>query len=496
MSAPFGRVLLIEDEAAHAMLAERALRPFCTEVVRATSVQAALDSLEVASFDLLVSDLNLPGMPAGGPVKALRRVSPSVPLIVLTSSSSLAEAIEAMRLGASDFLVKNFDATFKDVLALSLQRIASAQEADRENQRLTRDRDILQRAIENSDDGLALVEPMGEVRYHNSSFKRFLEEFGATMLNVLTLDSTKMVNGATILESLKSKVGNLDGGGVWTTEVVGVGELERAYDLSLSGLREGNAHEVLVMWVRDIRERKRRERFQREILATTTHDLKGPLGAISLSCDVLLDRRTEDDRTRSVLERISSSANSAIQLIEEFLSVRRIEEGTFVLRPTAQTLSEVIARCVDTFRIPYETRGLRLITDVEEGLVACIDALGVERVVSNLLSNGSKFTPKGGTVCLSAHRTATGAVISVSDTGAGMEPAEVQNLFQRFSRLDKHAHVAGTGLGLFIVKSVVSAHGGAVDVTSVLGKGTTFDLFFPDKPPLNERGEVMCLDFA
>jgi signal transduction histidine kinase len=77
-----------------------------------------------------------------------------------------------------------------------------------------------------------------------------------------------------------------------------------------------------------------------------------------------------------------------------------------------------------------------------------------------------------------------------------MEPSEAQGLFQRYSRLEKHTDVAGTGLGLFIVKSVLSAHGGTVDVTSAVGHGTSFDLYFPDSPPLNARGEVLCLQFA
>jgi signal transduction histidine kinase len=131
----------------------------------------------------------------------------------------------------------------------------------------------------------------------------------------------------------------------------------------------------------------------------------------------------------------------------------------------------------------------------ETDLEASVDALAVERVVSNLLSNGMKFTPRGGSVTVTARSSLGGVHLSVCDTGAGMEPAEAQALFQRYSRLEKHAHVAGTGLGLFIVKSVVSAHGGSVEVTSAIGAGTTFDLYFPDDPPVNARGEVLCLNF-
>jgi signal transduction histidine kinase len=77
-----------------------------------------------------------------------------------------------------------------------------------------------------------------------------------------------------------------------------------------------------------------------------------------------------------------------------------------------------------------------------------------------------------------------------------MEPAEVQRVFERFSRLDRHRDVAGSGLGLFVVKSVVSAHGGDIEVTSKVGEGTTIGVTFPANPPVNDRGEIISLDFA
>ena len=492
----FNRIFLIEDEAAHALLIERALRGLAVEVRRAAVWSEVGEVLMSSAFDLVISDLHVPGAPEEGPVSALRRLVPDVPVVVLTSSSSVSDGVAAMKLGAQDFLVKNFDSSFKDVLHLALNRIAVAKAAQEERKRIARDRDILQRAVENSDDGFALVAENGEIRYSNSAFQSFMAECSALSASILAIPPEALINGQAVLDGLRQKLVSLSEGAVWTSEVVSSPEQDFAYDLSLSGVPAGDGAVARALWVRDIRERKRREKFQKEILSTTTHDLKGPLGAISISCEVLLDKQMEDKRTRQVLERISSSANSAIQLIEEFLSVRRIEEGTFLLRPQRQSLLPIIERCVDTFRLPFETRGiaLRFEHDGDDPL-ASIDALALERVISNLLSNGMKFTPKGGEVTISLKQLIGGMALSVKDTGAGMEPSEAQALFQRYSRLEKHANVAGTGLGLFIVKSVVSAHGGTIEVTSAVGEGTTFDIFFPDTPPVNARGEVLCLNF-
>ena len=81
----------------------------------------------------------------------------------------------------------------------------------------------------------------------------------------------------------------------------------------------------------------------------------------------------------------------------------------------------------------------------------------------------------------------------VRDTGSGIDPTELQRLFQRFSRLDRHHEVAGTGLGLFVVKSIVDAHGGRIHVSSKVGVGTTFELVLPKSPPINAQGEVVAV---
>lgn len=495
--ALFKEVLLVEDEAAHALLIERALRGLVVSICKCGSVSDARAKLKERSFDLIVSDLNLPDLRSEAVVTALTGDAPQTPIIVLTSSSSVTDGVAAMRAGAKDFLVKNFDATFRDVLQVALSRLASAVLVEREKEQITKDRDLLREAIENSNDGLAVVQADGSVRYANSGFESFLKGFGAPSGQLFEINPTQIVRGDDVMSKLRERFTNLEPGAVWTVEMVQEGEDGSAFDVSVSAVKEFGAERVFLLWVRDIRERRRRERFQREILSTTTHDLKGPLGAIAVSCDVLLDTPPADNRVHSMLERISSSASSAIQLIEEFLSLRRIEEGAFVLRPITTDVRPIISRIVENFQLSAKTRGVELVWEGGQDRVeGCIDALGFERVLSNLISNGIKFTPKGGTVFVGIKRNSTGVTLSVRDVGAGMEPSDAQRLFNRYGRLASHAQVSGTGLGLFIVKCIVSAHGGSIDVTSALGKGTTFDVYFPDRPPLNERGEVLCLDFA
>lgn len=493
----FGDVLLVEDEAAHALLIERSLRGFVGSLTRCETVTDAQRVLKERTFELIISDLNLPDLRSEAAVLAVRGLAAKTPLLVLTSSATLSDGISAMRAGADDFLVKNFDSNFRDVLQLVLGRLRSAKRAEQERAQATRDRDLLREAIENSDDGLAVVYRDGRVRYSNSAFDRFLASFEVSSFNVLDIPPDSIVRGSEVILKIRERLLNLTPGSVWATEVVQSSDNEGAFDLSVSVSRGDSDNQTLVLWVRDIRDKKRRERFQREILSTTTHDLKGPLGAIAVSCDVLLDKPGEDARVQAMLERIASSANSAINLIEEFLSMRRIEEGAFVMHPIPNPLTAILQRVLVSFQLTAKTRGIELRANVDHGeLQGCVDALGFERVVTNLVSNAIKFSGKGSHIDIALRRIGAGVVLTVQDHGVGMEPSDAQRLFQRYSRLAAHAGVSGSGLGLFIVKCIVSAHGGSIDVTSAVGQGTSFEVFFPDTPPCNERGEVLCLDFA
>lgn len=493
----FSSALLVEDEAAHALLIERGLRGLVSTIVKVSSIGQARERLLGGAFDVIISDLNLPDARGDEAVVAIREVARKTPLLVLTSSSALGDAVSAMRAGASDFLVKNFDPSFRDIVRLALSRLRGILKAEQERAQATRDRDLLQEAIENSNDGLAVIDRDGKVRHCNSGFAAFLAGLGVTSRNVFDIPLDSVERGDELIQKLRERVDNLEPGGVWTTEFTRLGDEDVAFDISLSGARGHSTERSIVLWVRDIRERKRREKLQREILSATTHDLKGPLGAISVSCDVLLDKPNPDERTHALLERISTSASAAINLIEEFLSMRRIEDGAFIMHPVRAEVDTIVSRVVESFALTAKTRSIDLaFSSGAAGLIGCVDPLGFERVLSNLVTNGIKFTPKGGSVRVNLARGVGGIVLSVSDTGSGMEPSEAQRLFARYARLTTHNRVAGSGLGLFIVKCIVNAHGGTIDVSSTPGKGTVFEVFLPDLPPCNERGEVLCLDFA
>jgi signal transduction histidine kinase len=203
------------------------------------------------------------------------------------------------------------------------------------------------------------------------------------------------------------------------------------------------------------------------------------------------------ERASELVLRLQSSAHGILNLIEEFLSARRIKEGSFILRPEPVEVDSLFQEARDQYDTISKARRIQFSIEIDPAVKQlCVDHLGFTRVLGNLLSNEFKFTPKEGKVTVLVSWAEKETVVQVQDTGSGMEPAEALHIFERFSRLAEHGAVAGSGLGLFVVKCIVEAHGGHIEVTSQPGQGTTFTLTFPHEPPVNERGELISLEFA
>lgn len=502
----FDHCLLVEDDPAHAHIIQRALTAFCAEVLHRQSLQAAEAEANVYHPDLIVTDLRLFDANGVEVVKKLLQTWPTVPLVVLTSSTCLQDAVEAMKLGAKDFIVKAFDGDFREILGLSLSRVKAALLLEAQSVKLRQEMEALRVAIENSNDGLAVTDSSGALVYYNRSFDLFVKACRGQTYSLAGIFSDRVEHGRELSHTLLDKFQNLAVGAVWHTEVKFVDDKDLAFDLSLSAIRAGpsgvssgagKGPNECVVWVRNISEEKRREKFQREILSTTTHDLKNPLAAILTCSDILSEMVTDNQRVLDLVLRIGSSAQGAVNLIDEFLSARRIQEGTFILRPAPHAVQPIVEEVVENFRTIASARSITLRIE-SEGVEKtwCVDKTGVQRVLSNLLSNAIKFTPPGGQVLVKTQAQPEALHLIVADNGSGMEPSEVNVIFERFSRLERHAAIPGSGIGLFVVKSIVAAHGGKVEVTSRPGYGTSFDVVFPTSPPVNERGELICLDFA
>jgi signal transduction histidine kinase len=265
----------------------------------------------------------------------------------------------------------------------------------------------------------------------------------------------------------------------WTTSEVGL--VESVADDMGRAVQHARLFEQQSTVVSQLREI---DRTKSDFLSTISHELRTPLTSIAGYVEMLRDGEAGDvaPMQGQMLDVVARNTQRLRDLIEDVLIISRVESGTLRMERMPVALRGVIDHAVTALRPQAAQADVRLdvIPASEPGMLLG-DAAQLERVVLNLVGNAIKFTPGGGRVTVSLETTGDDLVLRVEDTGIGIPPAEVHDLFQRFFRASnaKSQQITGTGLGLAIVASIVAAHEGRVDVDSRERRGTTFTVVLP-----------------
>lgn len=250
-------------------------------------------------------------------------------------------------------------------------------------------------------------------------------------------------------------------------------------------------------YFRDITDRKQREvelqealarakeaeAFRRELVRNVSHDLASPLTPIRLQLHMLQESLGgTDPRQTRAMEVIGRNLDHIKRLVDDLRDVALLEGGQFRLDPKDVDLASVVTHVAESFQESAKAAEIALATEVQDALPARVDPTRIAQVLFNLVTNAIKFTPKGGTVTLAAHRIGNQARIEVRDTGRGLLREEMDRLFRPFGQVHKReeARERGTGLGLYISRGLVERHGGRIWVESEgHGKGSTFVVTLP-----------------
>jgi two-component system sensor histidine kinase MtrB len=225
-----------------------------------------------------------------------------------------------------------------------------------------------------------------------------------------------------------------------------------------------------------------RQRAQVAFLGGVAHDLRGPLSAISLSAATLSTGAHPDPaRLRAIVGRIQRGTTLLERMIADFLDVAHLEAGELSLRLEPHDVADIARDVVGLFR--ERTARHRLLLDVRERALVLCDATRVEQVLTNLVSNAIKYSPEGGDVVVTIaveRGPRSRAVISVRDSGIGISHDDQAQLFEPFRRVGlSRKTIPDVGLGLYVVRNVVRAHGGEIHVESTLGEGAVFSVSLP-----------------
>ena len=275
----------------------------------------------------------------------------------------------------------------------------------------------------------------------------------------------------------------LDSGQHLRHELQWHGASKRTFDVHASPL-PGESCPGVVLVLHEVTELKRLEVIRQQFVANVSHELKTPLSSIKAYAETLLGGAISDSQhNQRFLQRIDEQTDRLHELIQDMLSIARIESGQAILEIVDVPLARVIGICATDFESQAKAADVRLINrTLDSPFVVRADEDGLSQIVNNLVDNAIKYTPREGNVTIDCRQEGGEVILEVADTGIGINPRHHDRLFERFYRVDKarSRELGGTGLGLSIVKHLSQAMGGSVSLESQPGEGSTFCVRLPN----------------
>jgi signal transduction histidine kinase len=518
------RVLVLEDNPHDAELLMFELRQAgFAPVWRLVDDRAGfLDGL-AEEPDVVLADYALPGFNALEALRLLAGLPDAPPLIVVSGAMSEDTCVEALRHGAVDYLLKDRLARLAPAVEHALaQRHLNAAHRRAEAESLEHERRF-RAAFDHAPVGMAVTTGDGIVLDANAALLEMAgygpaELPGQPLAEVIVPDDRDIV---TEYLRLLHSGGTGERRTARTAPPAGpnadppVGRPVREVRLCSrdgrvtwaqysASLIDEHPTGHLVHQIADISARRRAQqalqrqaeqlarsnvelqevdRLKSEFVATVSHELRTPLTSIRGYTEILAEdvNGSLTDDERRIIQIIDRNGRRLLSLIEDLLTFSRIEAGTLVLRRGPVQLTDVLESACDAVR-PSAQAGLSIHLDMPPRLPAVeADAAQLERVMLNLLSNAVKFSPEGGLITVTARPERAEVIVSVADTGMGIDEQEQSRVFTRFFRATEAQRRAinGSGLGLAITKSIVEAHGGWIGLSSTPGAGTTVSLGLP-----------------
>jgi PAS domain S-box-containing protein len=243
----------------------------------------------------------------------------------------------------------------------------------------------------------------------------------------------------------------------------------------------------------DITREKEIERMKTEFVSISAHQLRTPLSAIKWTLKMFLDGDLGEltKEQREFLEKTYQSNERMISLINDLLNVTRIEEGRYLYRVVLTDIVKICQSIADSYKEEIKKRNLKMVFHKPKKLpMVKVDVEKISLAIQNLIENSIRYTPAGGEIEIFLKSKKNEIEFSIKDTGIGIPKDQQHRVFTKFFRAPNATKMAteGSGLGLFITKNVVEAHGGKIWFESEEGKGTTFYFTLPIKSPLETFG--------
>lgn len=253
-------------------------------------------------------------------------------------------------------------------------------------------------------------------------------------------------------------------------------------EILLSPVRNGLGEVIGVSTVaRDISIRKMQERQKDDFISIASHELKTPVTNIKSYAELILEKlqQSGDEKTAWMMTKLNTQVDKLIELIKTLLDTTRLTAGEILLTLEAFDLNGLINEQIETFSLVQENH--RFIFNAGEIKPVHADRKLIGQVLTNILTNAAKYSPKGGDIIVTTRDKGDEVEVSVQDFGIGIPANVKEKIFERYFRVSdpQVASVSGIGLGLFISAGIIRQHGGNISLESEEGKGSTFSFTLP-----------------
>ncbi|WP_375470140.1 response regulator [uncultured Nostoc sp.] len=498
------RFLLLEDSLLDAELVQAILTEgeINCELIRVETGADFLTALETEDFDLILADYALPSFDGISALQIARNQCPEVPFIFVSAALGEELAIEALKNGATDYVLKQRLGRLVPSVQRALREAKERRERQQAEELLQKSEARYRRIVDTSYEGIWMIDSQSRTEFVNQRLSEMLGYPAQEMLGRSMFDFIVQADGIVAEEILKwlkregsdLKEGQLrckDGSYIWTLisaraifseENEFLGAIAMLTDISDRKRTESERDRLFQLEQTARAEAEAANRIKDEFLAVLSHELRSPLNPILGWAKLLQSRKFDDTALQKALKTIERNAKLQAELIEDLLDVSRILQGKLNLKMIPVNLASTIEAAMETVRLAAEAKTIQIEMMLDRKGKVLGDSARLQQVFWNLLSNAVKFTPIGGHVNVQLESIDAEAQITVSDTGKGIHSDFLVHVFDYFRQGDSTTtrKFGGLGLGLAIARHLVEMHGGTISAES-LGEeqGAIFTIRLP-----------------
>ena len=477
LNVPFApSVLVVDDEkrirdACYKMLTQEGF-----EVARAENGVTGLEMIEKDHFDIILLDLMMPGVSGFDVLEKVKSLHPDTVIIVITGYATLEHTIEAMKKGAFDFIPKPFSPQdLRIVITKALDHIRTLEDISHEKSRMR----VL---INHLGDGVMAADAQNNVALANATFQKMI---GGVVGDFTGRPVSELISQPRLLEMIDQALDSPPDGISELTAEFSDEKNEKviwARCVPFKDRMDRNLGTVTVL--HDVTAAKKMEQLKSDFVSMVSHEIRSPMNSVLMQIKVILDGLAGpvSDKQSQILTRASERIKSLVSLSTELLDLARIESGLITQEKEKVDMRGLLEEQAEFHRPKAEAKKqtIKLAPPPELPSIMA-NRQNMDEVLSNLITNAINYTPEGGEISLSAGLEGKFIRITIADNGLGITKEEQEKIFNRFYRVkDEHTRfITGTGLGLPIVKSIVEAHNGKVELESEPGQGATFNVYLP-----------------